>query len=248
MNWKKAMRVFDANRLLGAVPRVCAVGTESEILDDLDRLRIDGAAVTPSWMVYGDPRAAAEFERASHIGPSSPRLVRIPVVIPGVAGSGTPHTPEDLGDVAAVRACPVRHRFELFGATARVWWRSLAEQGIPLVLDADEVGLAAIAELAKAMPDLRVLAIHPGYRELVRIAEFMQEHPLLTVETGTIVSAGAIEWLARTLGAHRLIFGTGAPLMDDAGPRYQLERLALTPEDITLIAHGSWDLLIGDRA
>lgn len=242
------MRVFDANRLIGAAPQCAGEGTEAEVLADLDHLRIDSAAVTPTWMVYGDPRAAANFESVAAIRPGPSRLVRIPVVIPGVRGAGWPLGPDIFGDSVAVRACPTRHRFELLGPTARQWWRDLSDRRIALVLDADEIGLAHIARLAKAMPRLRMLVIHPGYRELVRIAEFAQEHPLLHFETGTIVSAGAIEWLARTLGAHRLVFGTGAPLWDDAGPRYQLERLALDREDVALIASGSWELLVGDRA
>lgn len=125
------------------------------------------------------------------------------------------------------------------------WWRALEDRGTPLALDASECGLSDVHALATAVPGLRILLLAPGYRELRRLAELAERAPKIHFETGTIVGAGAIEWLARTIGAHRLVFGTGAPLWDDAGPRFQLEHLDLPAHDVELIAYGSWARMIG---
>lgn len=237
------MIVFDCNRILGAIPTGRGAENVAELLADLDHLDIDGAAVTRAWQLHGDARLSAEYLAARGPDPTGPRLVEVPVVIPGTADSGWPRTFGDLGDAVAVRACPIRHRFDPDGPAAAAWWRQLAERGTALLVDVTEVGVAAVAALARANPDLKILALNPGYRELRRLRELLDVHANLHVETGTLNTAGAVEWLARGVGAHRLVFGTGAPMWDDAGPRFQLDHLDLPAADVELIAHGSWDLL-----
>lgn len=199
-------------------------------------------------MIYGDPRAEAEYESARGTDIASDRLVRVPVVIPGIAGAGWPVNANLVADTAMVRACPERHRFDPSGPYAMRLWNDLAERDTVLALDAAELGLSAIAIVARAVPKLRILVLSPGYRELLRIAELLETLPGLYLETGTVISAGGLEWLARTAGAHRLVFGTGAPLWDSAGPRFQLDHLNLSQQDVELIAHGSWDRMTGATA
>ncbi|PZF82932.1 amidohydrolase family protein [Jiangella anatolica] len=234
------MRIFDAHRLLGPVPGDDVPSADvAGLLAELDHLGVDGAAVTPSEGLYGDPAYQQPAPAADE------RLVSVPVILPAVAGAGWP---DDPGVVVAhapamVRACPVRHRFALTGPVALRWWHELAAARIPVALDAGETGLDRVHALAAAVPGLRILVLSPGYRSLRELAELVAEHPGVHVETGTLVAAGAIEWLARQAGAHRLVFGTGAPVWDDAGPRFQLDHLRLPAADVELIAAGSFDAL-----
>jgi hypothetical protein len=242
------MRVFDCNRLLGAIPMGRGVETVADVLAELDHLQIDGAATTRAWELHGDPREGGEYLAVRGPDPIHPRLVEVPVVIPGPVGAQWPPTVDDAPAAVAMRACPVRHRFDPAGPAATVWWRRLAETGTVLFVDAVEIGLAGVAALAEANAGLRILVLNAGYRELRRIRELFEAYPNLHVETGTLNTAGAVEWLARGIGAHRLVFGTGAPMWDDAGPRFQLGHLDLPDTDVALIAHGSWDRLTGAAA
>lgn len=237
------MMVVDSHRLLGPVPMDSTTESEDDLIRELDHLGIQSAAVTPSWMVFGDPRDADAYQAERSHGSESERLVRVPVVIPGVAGSGWPKTMDAVDPALMIRACPERHRFDALGPTARGWWRHLADRGIVLAMDAGECGLRTIAAVAESSPTLNIFALTPGYRELRRLTELLQVAPNVHIETGTIASAGGVEWLARTVGAHRLMFGTGAPVWDDAGPRFQLDHLDLPEADIAMIAHGTWDRL-----
>ncbi|QUW18113.1 amidohydrolase family protein [Agrococcus sp. Marseille-Q4369] len=245
------MRVIDAHRVLGARPTGLESGSAEELLDDLDRLSIASAGVTPSWMLHADPRAADEFELArrrtfdDELRAADGRLTPVPVIIPALAGAGWPASPDDVV-APMVRVCPERHRFEMLGPTALAWWEALATRGVPIALDASECGLGAVAALASRLPQLSVLVLSPGYRELRRIVELLEHAPRLRVETGTLVGAGALEWLARAVGAHRLAFGTGAPAWDAAGPRFQLDHLELPARDVERIASGTWLELVGD--
>jgi len=55
----------------------------------------------------------------------------------------------------------------------------------------------------------------------------------------------AVEWVARRYGAHRVLFGTGAPVTDDAGPRFRLDHLELSADEVELIAGGNVMELLG---
>ncbi len=237
------MRVVDCHRVIGAVPMARAPEDPLGLLAELDQLGIDTAAVTPAWQLYGDPRGTEEYVAARGEWAHHSRLIEVPVVLPGPADTRFPADLDDL-DVGLVRTCPARHRFDPLGPAAVHWWNRLAERGTALAVDAGELGLDGVARLAQAAPALDLLVLGPGYRELRRLRELLDAHPRIHVETGTIVSAGGVEWLARGVGAHRLVFGTGAPLWDDAGPRFQLDHLGLPADDVALIAHGSWDRLV----
>lgn len=235
------MRVVDAHRLLGPVPDDDVPTTDEQgVLRELDHLGIDAAMVTSTAELLTDPRDA---DKPGTFG--SHRLEPVPVVVPGLGGAGST---ADIDAVIAsgpamVRVCPVRHRFDLLGPLATRCWRELTAARIPVALAVDECGLEAVGALARAVPGMTVFAVTPGYRTLRPLVELMTTFPRVYVETGTLVAAGALEWLAGQVGARRLVFGTGAPVWDDAGPRFQLDHLRLPAADVALIAAGSLELM-----
>lgn len=240
------MQVFDAHRLVGPLRTGPAGASDPDgLVAELDHLGIDACAVTTTAELFGDPADPAA--RAAAWPAAGSRHLSVPVVLPAVAGAGWPATVEDLLAVAPplVRVCPVRHRFDPLGPVAAAWWRELAAAGIPVAVDVSECGLALVAGLAAAHPQLRLLLLSPGYRELRRLAELLQAYPHTYLETGTIVAAGGLEWLAARSGAQRLVFGTGAPQWDDAGARFLLDHLELPEPEVAMIAAGSARALLG---
>lgn len=232
------MHVIDAHRLLGPVPTGPGPGNVPALLERMDQLDISHAVVTPSWHIFGDPRASEEYDAHLREALEQPRLTIVPCVIPSslpAAGTGLPD------DAPIVRTCPVRHRFDLLGPPGRRAWGELRERRGVLVLDAMEVGPTGIDAVCLAEPGLKVFMVNPRYREVRRISELLTAHENLVVEAGTLNSAGSIEFLATHLGAHRLVFGTSAPLHDDGGPRFALDRLFLDETDVEMIARGSWE-------
>ena len=230
------MQVFDAHRILGPLPHAEGVATAAGLIGELDRLGINMAAVVASWDLYGDPRDAGEHERRMAPFDDTGRLTRLAVHIPG-----HPFSPVPLG-APLVRLAPVLHRFDLFGPAADSSLSSLTEHAIPVSLDATEVGLGAIAQLVRRHPALKILVLNPGYRDLLTVVELLG--PTVSIESGTLIASGAIEWLAETAGADRIVFGTGAPLRDAAGARHTLEMLELPDEDRRLVAAGNWKRLV----
>ncbi|MDP9843572.1 amidohydrolase family protein [Streptosporangium lutulentum] len=232
----KPAELVDAHRLIGRVP---FDDLPEDPRPDMDRLGIERAYVTHTLSLYADPQAGNE----ALLELDDPRMVPVPVVVPGVPGAGTPGGVEEvLGwGVRLVRLCPERHRWELTGPTALRW---LAALGLPVAVDFEETSPAQLLALARSLPDLRILLLNPGYRRLRVIAELMTEIPGLWLEIGTVNTQGGVEWLAERFGAARLVFGTGAPVADDCGPRYLLDHLDLGQDDVDRIVAGSLEGLL----
>ena len=121
------MRVVDVNRIVGPVPTGDVPSTDAPgLLAELDRLAIDAACVVHSHDLYYDPTAVAGM-------PDHPRLIRVPVVVPGPLGTGTP------ADARVVRMCPAEHRFTLTGPHGLAAARELAESAVCLILALESV-------------------------------------------------------------------------------------------------------------
>ncbi|GAB2930838.1 amidohydrolase family protein [Nonomuraea fastidiosa] len=219
--------VFDAHRLVGPVP---FDDLPSDPRGEMDRLGIDRACVTHTLSLYSDPQAGNEALLA--IGDL--RLVPVPVVVPG-------ETRHDWDGVPMIRLCPERHRFDLTGPRTL---RCLEALGLPVAIDLDETSPAQLRHLAERLPGQRILVLNPGYRRLRALAELMEEAPNVWAEIGTVNTQGGVEWLAARFGARRLVFGTGAPVSDDCGPRFLLDHLDLPAEDVERIAAGSLEALL----
>ncbi|TMR98903.1 amidohydrolase family protein [Nonomuraea basaltis] len=228
--------VIDAHRLIGPVPF-------DDLPDDprgeMDRLGIERACVTHTLSLYSDPGTGNE----ALLKLDDPRLIPVPVVVPGVPGASVPSGPEEVHGwrVRMVRLCPERHRFELTGPIAMRW---LAALGLPVAIDWEETSPAQLRTLAERLPEQRILLLNPGYRRLRTLAELMAEAPNVHVEIGTVNTQRGVERLAEQFGADRLVFGTGAPVADDCGPRFLLDHLDLTREEIDLIAAGALEKLL----
>jgi hypothetical protein len=228
------MRVVDAHRLLGPLPfDDVPSATVDGLLAELDRLDVREAYVTHAYSLFADPFGGndALFEAVR----GHPRLRPVPVVIPGATDTGTWR---ERG-VRMVRLCPVRHRFDLAGPAAS----RFLDAGFPVVLDLDETSPAALRALGARHPTLTVLLVNPGFRRLRELAELLATGPRLFVETGTLNTQRGVEWLHANGGAGRLVFGTGAPVLDDCGPRFQLGHLDLPPAAVADIAAGTLDTL-----
>lgn len=228
--------IVDAHRLVGPVP---FDDLPVDPRPEMDRLGIERAYVTHTLSLYSEVMAGNEALFALR----DPRLIPVPVVLPGVPGAGAPGTPEEVLEwgVRMVRLCPERHRFDLTGPVALRW---LAELRLPVAIDLEETSPGQLLSLTGRLPEQRVLLLNPGYRRLRAIAELMAEAPNVWLEMGTVNTQRAVEWLAERYGAERLVFGTGAPVLDDCGPRFLLDHLELEPGEVALIASGSLEAML----
>ncbi|MFI9581543.1 amidohydrolase family protein [Streptomyces sp. NPDC052236] len=234
------MTVIDINRILGPLPYDEVASRDPVgLVRELDRLRIDAACVVHTHALYGDPSDGNES--LTQTEGSRSRLRPVPVLIPGPLG-----TPEWLGGARLVRLCPVEHGWSLTGEHALILTSRLARSRTAVLLGFESVTAEDVHALAGARPELRIVLTGTGYRRMRELAELMERHERLSVDTSTLAGHLQVEWLARRYGAHRVLFGTGAPVTDDAGPRYQLDTLDLPESGRSLIAGGNALRLLGE--
>ena len=224
------MTVIDINRMLGPLPYDEVASRDPEgLAAELDRLHIDSACVVHTHAVYGDPRDG----NASLAAARGPRLRPVPVLIPGPLGTG------DVPAGRLVRLCPGEHRWSLTGEHSLALAAELAGRRATVLLAWETVTAAEVRRFADARPTLRIVLTGTGYRSMRELAELMDVHEELSVDTSTLAGHLQVEWFAARYGARRVLFGTGAPVTDDAGPRYQLDTLDLPKSDTALIAGGN---------
>jgi hypothetical protein len=224
--------VIDANRILGPMSVGDVPSRDvSGLLAELDRLAIDAACVVHSHALHYDPVTPVDV-------PEHPRLTSVPVVVPGPLGTPVPTR-------RLVRMCPAEHRFAVAGPHGLELARELAERNITVLLSWESTSPSEIHRLASEVPTLRIVLINTGYRALRELADLMDAHSEVRVDTASLCGHLQVEWMAHQYGAHRVLFGTGAPETDDAGPRFQLDHLELPAEEVALIAGGNILELLG---
>lgn len=241
------LRIHDIHRIIGPLPHDASPTADLPSLTaDLTHLGVSSCSAVASWQLYGDPSG----RDGQTMPDDEPAVQMVPVVIPAAVGAGWPDGPSALvaAGISMVRACPVRHRWSLDSAVAAAWWEALAAAGCAVALDLTEVGFGAAHALARTWPALTVVGLNPGYRELRRCAEILAERPNVIIETGTLNTAGGVEWLAGVAGIDRLAFGTGGPVADDAGATWLLRHLDLPRDQVQRIAHGTAHEMLGAPA
>ncbi|MEU5973234.1 amidohydrolase family protein [Streptomyces sp. NPDC047315] len=221
--------VVDVNRMLGPLPfDTVPSANPPGLLRELDRLRIDTAYVVHTHAVYGDPR-----DGNSALPPPDRRLRPVPTLVPGPLGTGP------VGAGSLVRLCPAEHGWPLAGRHSLALAAELAAAGTVALLGWEGVVGDDVRKLAAAEPGLRLVLTGTGYRSGRALADLMDVQDEVYVDTSTLLGHLQVEWFAERFGAHRVLFGTGAPVTDDAGPRHQLDHLELPETDRAMIAGGS---------
>lgn len=238
-----SLRVWDGNRLLGPLPSASSPSADVDgLLRELDELAIERACVTHTEALLADPVAGNGPLRTIAAQPD--RLEPVWTMVPG--DEPVPRAVERLRDagVRMVRLCPLDHRFRPDGRQCRELLAQLAAAGITVAMELEQAPIEVIDRLLEDLPALRLLLLRTGYRRLRELAELLEHHSGAHVDTSTLSGHRGVEWLAHRVGAERIVFGTGAPLSDDGGPRFQLDHLDLPVEHQQLIAAGNLERLL----
>jgi predicted TIM-barrel fold metal-dependent hydrolase len=228
----KLPRLLDANAWLGHYPfRPVPDNTPRALLRLMDRHGIERAIVSSLHSVfYGDPQCANE-ELAGWVKPYRDRLIPCATLNPDYPG-----WQQDLRqccdgwNMRGVRLFPSHHRFSLASPQCIELVRAATERrlhiAIPIRLEdrrqqhwmdaTDEVRLSEIAELARDCPDANMVVL-----EAIGVENslFATDPSLANARVSFDISRMAtvlqksIPALVSKLGANRLLFGTGMPLI-----------------------------------
>ncbi len=240
------MRI-DVNAFLGRYPfRKVSGGSAQALEAAMDRNAIDRAWISNLsavfWKDPSDGNAVVYLAAAQH-----PRLRPVAAVHPGLANWRTVLGEAVERGAPCVRADPSYYGVDPAGAEMRSLAAECGAKGIPLLLavrledgrqrhpndGAPELAPAAIRELVRSDPQVRLLVTHAD-REFIEQVHF----------GSTPEEAGRILWdicwiwgppedhlalLLRTVGPDRFTFGTGMPLRIPENSAAKLDLLEILP-------------------
>lgn len=239
--------LWDVNRFLGRWPTAeLAYHDLAGLLADMDRLGIARAVVshTDAWQhdpTTGNARLTAEIETASEEVRN--RLLPCWVIVPPVTREqGTPEELADALDRHAVRfarLCPRDHNYSLVEPDAAEMLDLLERRRTIALIDADQTSWEEIDRVAAAHPQLSIIVCRTGYRSLRRMAGVLERRPNCFIDLSYFGSHQGVEWLVERFGKSRLIFGTGAPLVDGGGGVTRLLLAEISDEARSAIGQGN---------
>lgn len=251
-----SMNCFDINCMLGPTDtnREPSFRTPEDLLAEMDRVGIAEALVFASQarMAHPTDGNAAILEAVRNF----PRLRASWVVLP--PGTAEQPEPQELvtqmraKGVRAVRMFPEEHRFPLIERTLRPLLASLAEAGVPLLIDVGRTGWSEIKldwrevfVIAESHPGLPLVLLREGGTVHRVLTGVWDEFPNIHLETSYMQESRVIEEITERFGHERLLFGTAMPTYDPGGPLALLRGAQITEEQRADIAGGNLRRLIG---
>ncbi len=247
--------LWDVNCLIGRWP------TAELLFDDvaglvarMDELGIARAVVGHTDCLHFDPVVGnARLMEALEAAPPEARARLWPCWALAPLATGEMGTADELASaldahgLRAVRLYPRDHNYSLSGPDAAELLGLLARRPTLTLLDLEQSSWEEIERVAAAFPALPLVVCNVGYRGLRRYAGVLARQPNVYLDLSYLGSHQAVEWLAERGYAHRLLFGTGAPVIDGGGAVTRL-RLADLPEaDREAIGAGNLGRLLGVR-
>lgn len=211
------MKVFDANLILGRLGwRPIGVESANDLLRALDRFGIERGLVSHLTACIHEPVAGNRALFGAVAGHED-RLLPVPVVDLNDEGRWMESLPEwaERG-VRALRIAPAFYRNRLDGPETAALARAAGERGWPVVVALNSVRgvpwvgghLAQAQDLARAFPDLRLLALGANRSQWYEIRSALSSNPNLYLELSGLETGLAAEQLVAAGFGSRLLHGS----------------------------------------
>ena len=242
--------LIDTNAYLGPYAfRQLRHNTPAELLKLMDRKGIDRAVVSSAIAVTYRNAQSGNEEVAAAVKPHRDRLIPLAVINPFYAGwrDDLKICHAEFG-MKGLRLYPRWHNYNLADQSCLEMIRAAAELkmvvSIPIrvedsrqrswLVDVPDVSLAELATLVKACPDARFLFVNgAGFAgsPLGKKSSDLPANYAIEISRLSAVMGDEIGQLLATLGADRVVFGTGMPFNYPDPSLVKLEVLTASEED-----------------
>jgi hypothetical protein len=160
-------------------------------------------------------------------------------------GADGPFTRFKADGFRMVRFFPEPQGWEAGYAPMAVLAKQLEGEALPLMVDVDLPGVASRL--------VQSLASHPAPLILSSIDDtmvaeaiaLMRSHAKLYVECSRLIAVGAVRLIVDSVGAERVLYGSGAPLQPMASVLGVLRHAGLTDEQRALVLGGNARSILG---
>jgi predicted TIM-barrel fold metal-dependent hydrolase len=248
--------VFDVNAKLGHWPYRPVKGLD-ELLRQMDRHGIERAAVSSLHAVFYFNPQDGNDELANAVAGHRDRLVPFAVLRPNFAGwqDDLARCADDYG-MRGVVLYPNYHRYGLDEPSTGELAKLCAARRLPLCVQAGledprrqfdreivlEVSADAIGSLARAHPEVTVLALGLKIGQPERVGEPLPEN--FFFDLSNYEHMNEIEKAVERFGAEKMLFGTNFPLFNVQANVDKLRLAAIGDRDRECIARGNAERLL----
>lgn len=226
----------------GAQPGVKALVESGDLLAAMDRLEIERALVRilPADLDVDIERSNTRLISACDA--SRKRLIPCPIVAPNGAGDLADETEQVdraiTAGAAAVWLRPDADHWLMSDWCAGQLMRTLAARRLPAIISAGALTLDTVAQMAGAHPLVPFLLIGLDYRSQRSLVPLLQAFNNIYLSIGSNYTVtGGVEQICRTVGAGRLLFGSGYPNVEPAAAVGTLLYAAISTEEKELIGY-----------
>ncbi len=245
------LRFFDANCLVGRIsrPGPGTLHSPEDILGELRRHGVQEALIAAAQAAERDTSANSKILDvvAQHPG------TRPVWVMPQHTTIDIPDPDAFVAEILAAGVCGVRVAPSPYhGHLVAPWalgpaWSALASARMPVLLassdlgrypDGPSTGFSAqnVYDMCQAFPDLPMVIVRTNFSAVRVLVPLLRECPNLHAEMSFFTAHRGYEFLAKTVGADRLLFGSGMPV-GPPGPSVLGTTFAKIPQaDRALIA------------
>ncbi len=254
------MACFDANALIGRWPgEVLAYHDVDGLLSSMRSLGISRALVSHTIAWQNSPTLGNRLLMEAITGHAE--LEPCWVVTPGLllaeqGGAGALCEQMAQNGVRAVRLFPRDHMVSLNEWMAGELLAELDRRHYLVLIDLDQIltqsglydynasSLDVLDWLCSRYSGLSILITRVGYRAFQILFPLLQAYPNLYIDLSFFATHQGVEMVVEKLGAGRIVFGTGQPLVDAGGALLRLTGAGISEEDMQKIAWGTLEKLL----
>jgi hypothetical protein len=226
--------IVDINTLFGPLPAASADLAVDVLLDLMQRHQVRAACTMSTLGMLLDPTVGNAATRAACA--EQPQLVPVATLNPTMFFGDTSHLDGLLEEgFRLVRFFPSEQDWQINFAPFHWLVQSLQDTGLPVM-----VNIASIGDISDLM---HILGAHDGTvilsnvdrNTLAEAVAALRTFPDWLIETSRLLAPGCLRLAVETVGADRLLFGTGAPSRPVASALHTLRYSGLDEADITMI-------------
>jgi predicted TIM-barrel fold metal-dependent hydrolase len=224
------MPIVDIHACIGVQPEDDRAHDSLTLLAEMDRAGVAEALCVHFTAIRYD--AALGNARLQEICRCQPRLHPVAVVNPSIHSGVLEQVRRSAeGGACAFRFTPARQGWSVDSQAFIRAWGAMAETGLPGLVEVGGSGEATrLAHNTSAYPATLILA-NVSYGTLGEAVAVLQRYEHTVLEACRLVTPGVVEYLVDTVGAGRLLFGSGAPAWDIIPTLAMIQQADISAQD-----------------
>ena len=236
--------IIDINTLFGPMPAGAADLSVDELVGMMRKHGVRAACTLSTVGLLLDHNAGNAATKAA-CGEAG-GLVPVATVNPqSFFGTDGPFSRFKGDGFKMIRFFPSLQGWEAGYAPMVVLAKRLEVEGLPIMVDIDRPGVAT--RLVQSLVSHPAPLILAGVEEstLAEAIALMRAHARIFVEVSRLLAVGAIRQVVESVGADRVLYGSGAPLQPMASVLGVLEHSGLSDEQRAKVLAGNARALLG---